>query len=323
MRIGYHASHEQYRPRELLEYVGLAEAAGFEAAMCSDHVMPWSTRQASSGLSWSWLGAALQATGLSYGTVCAPGERYHPAIVAQGIATLAEMYPGRFWIALASGEHLNEHVTGAPWPPKAQRHERLRECVEVIRALLRGEEVTHRGLVEVDRARLYVLPGEPVPLLGAALTPETAEWCAAWADGLITASSRPEDAARLVERYRGAGGRGPVYLQVVVSWAESEEAAIEEVYDQWRQVVLDPSTLADTATPEEFDAAVAGVSREEVAGAVPTSPDPDAHVRLLREFAETGAEAVYVHSVARHQRAFIDFYAREVLPALKRAGTPR
>jgi G6PDH family F420-dependent oxidoreductase len=123
--IGYHASHEQLPPSELLACVVAAEAAGFQAAMCSDHFAPWSSRQGHSGFAWSWLGAALQATGLDFGVVNAPGQRYHPAIIAQAAATLSELFPGRFWLALGSGEASNEHITGGRWPPKAERRARL------------------------------------------------------------------------------------------------------------------------------------------------------------------------------------------------------
>ena len=321
MRIGYHASHEQHPPRALLEYAQQAEAVGFEAGMCSDHFMPWSTRQASSGLSWSWLGAALEATELSYGTVAAPGDRYHPAIVAQAIATLGQMYPGRFWVALASGEQLNEHITGATWPDKAERNARLRECVDVIRRLLRGEEVSHSGLVEVQRARLYILPGQPVPLFGAALTTETAEWAGEWADGLITAAASPEDAAPIIEHFRRGGGAGkPVAVQAVVSWAESDEAALDAAYDQWRQAALPPDDLANLGTPEVFDAAVAEVPREQIAELIPSFADPAEHVRLLWRYAELDADSVYVHNVALNQPAFIEMYGREVLPSLRRVA---
>jgi len=152
--VGYHASHEQVHPAELLRAVRRAEEAGFDAAMCSDHLAPWSERQAESGFAWAWLGAALATTSLRMGVVNAPGQRYHPAIVAQAAATLAAMFPGRFWVALGSGENANEHVTGDPWPVKEVRDERLVECVDVIRRLLAGEEVTHHGLVTVDRARV-------------------------------------------------------------------------------------------------------------------------------------------------------------------------
>src|SRR5215218_6529751 len=122
--IGYHCSHEQFPPSELLSLVSLAHRAGFRAAMCSDHFHPWSERQGQSGYAWSWLGAALGSTALSFGTVTAPGQRYHPAIVAQGAATLAELFPGRFWLALGSGEAMNEAITGTAFPAKDMRNAR-------------------------------------------------------------------------------------------------------------------------------------------------------------------------------------------------------
>src|ERR687895_553024 len=183
--VGIHASHEQIAPSVLLTAMREAEAAGFERAWSSDHFSPWSERQGESGFAWSWLGAAMQATGLPFGVVTAPGQRYHPAIVAQAAATLAELFPGRFWMALGTGEFSNEHITGEPWPDKRRRNERLGECVAVMRALLAGEVVDHDGLVRVDRARLWPLPPEPPPLIGAAVSPQTARWCGEWADGLV------------------------------------------------------------------------------------------------------------------------------------------
>src|SRR5918998_3143312 len=123
--FGFHASHEQVPPGALLAAVRRAEEAGFDAAMSSDHLSPWSARQGQSAFAWSWLGAAMQATSLPFGVVTAPGQRYHPVVISQAIATLAEMFPGRFWAALGSGEAVNEHVTGDRWPPKDQRDARL------------------------------------------------------------------------------------------------------------------------------------------------------------------------------------------------------
>ena len=91
--VGFHASHEQLSPARLIEASRAAEAAGFEAAMCSDHLAPWSERQGHSGHAWSWLGAAMQATELPFGVVTAPGQRYHPAVIAQAIATLGICSP--------------------------------------------------------------------------------------------------------------------------------------------------------------------------------------------------------------------------------------
>src|SRR3954470_4636492 len=200
--IGFHASHEQIPPAELLRAVRRAEEVGFTAGMCSDHIAPWSVQQGQSGFAWSWLGAALEATGLPFGVVNAPGQRYHPAIVAQAAATLAAMYPQRFWVALGSGENINEHITGERWPRKELRNQRLRECVEVMRALFAGEEVSHDGLVTVDRAKIWSLPETPPPLIGAAVSAETARWTASWADGLVTLARPAESARKVIDAYR-------------------------------------------------------------------------------------------------------------------------
>jgi G6PDH family F420-dependent oxidoreductase len=125
MDIGIHLSHEQFSPSRLLRMARDAEQAGFMHASCSDHFHPWSEVQSHAGFAWSWLGAALQATTMTFGVVNAPGQRYHLAIIAQAAATLAEMYPNRFWLALGSGEALNEHITGQSWMDKEARNARL------------------------------------------------------------------------------------------------------------------------------------------------------------------------------------------------------
>jgi coenzyme F420-dependent glucose-6-phosphate dehydrogenase len=105
-RIGFHASHEQFPPSELLALVQAAEAAGFDSGMSSDH--------------------------------------FRPAIIAQGAATLAEMFPNRFWLALGSGQRLNEDIAGLPWPK--------RQAARVHRTRLRRTSVAPgRG----QSARIY------------------------------------------------------------------------------------------------------------------------------------------------------------------------
>src|SRR5918994_5032921 len=210
--IGFHCSHEQIDPAHLLRDVQHAEQAGFTAGMSSDHLSPWSGRQGESGFAWSFLGAALATTNLPFGVVNAPGQRYHPAIIAQAIATLAQMFPGRFWAALGSGEASNERITGQEWPRKDVRDQRLVECVDVIRRLLNGEEVSFNGLVHVNRARLWTLPATVPDLVGPAVTPQTAARHAAWADGLVTVNQSRDALGEVLDSYRGAGGRGPARL---------------------------------------------------------------------------------------------------------------
>ncbi|MCD0484202.1 TIGR03885 family FMN-dependent LLM class oxidoreductase [Streptacidiphilus sp. ASG 303] len=314
---GFHASHEQVPPADLLQAVVHAEQAGFTAAMCSDHFSPWSARQGESGFAWSWLGAALQATDrVPFGVVNAPGQRYHPAIVAQAIGSLASMYPGRFWAALGSGEASNEHITGGRWPRKDVRNARLRECVDVIRALLRGEEVSHDGLVTVDRARLWTRPETVPPLVGAACSEATAAWCAEWADGLITVNAPRETLLGIAGAYRSAGGRGPLTLQVHLSWAPDEEEAAALAHDQWRTNVHAPPASWDLDTPELFDTVSEHVTVEQVARTVNISSDLSRHAAWLQEYADLGFDAVMLHHVGREQRAFLDAFGAKVLPQL-------
>lgn len=318
--IGYHASHEQFAPGELLDYARAAEQAGFGALGCSDHFHPWSVRQGHSGHAWSWLGAALATTSLSAGAVTCPFGRYHPAVVAQAAATLAQMFPGRFWIALGSGEALNEHITGEPWPPKAQRNAMLLESANVMRALWRGEEVSHDGHIRVDRARLYTLPAQPPLLVCAALSPETARWAGTWADALITVSAPRERMRAVLDAFREtAPPSRPAFLQAKVAYADpaiGEQAARQMAFEQWRTNVFDSATAADLATPEAFDAHASGLTPADMDKAVRISCDTARHAEWLAEDLAMGFDRVYVHNVGRNQRETIEAFGAKVLPAL-------
>jgi len=316
--VGFHASHEQLSPRALLQVVQRAEEAGFDAAMCSDHFAPWSARQGHSGYAWSWLGSALQATGLSFGVVTAPGQRYHPAIAAQAMATLEEMYPGRFWAALGSGEAINEHVTGDRWPDKPTRDARLLECVGILRALLRGEEVTHHGLVTVDRAKLWSRPAQPPPLLGAAVSEQTARTVGGWADGLITVNQPADVLRRVIAAFREGGGENkPAHLQVHLSWAETESEALSEAHDQWRTNVFPSSIAWNLEFPEQFDAVAQHVRPDDLREAVLVSADVGRHVGWLRDLVDLGFDGLYLHHVGQQQDRFIDVFGAKVLPELR------
>jgi probable non-F420 flavinoid oxidoreductase len=316
-RYGLHASHEQVPPARLLHDVQHAEQAGFEIAMCSDHFSPWSSRQAHSAYAWSWLGAALATTGLTFGTVCAPGQRYHPAVVAQKVATLGSMFEGRFWVALGSGEASNEHITGDRWPPKEVRTRRLEECVEVIRRMLDGEEVSHDGLVRVDRARLWEVPRPRPRLIGPAVSLASATRVAGWSDGMVTVNQQPDRLRRMVEAYRSAGGRGPLALQVHLSWAPTEEEAEGIAHEQWRSNVFGEPVAWDLDSAEAFDVVSEQVTVEQVRAVVDVSSDLSWHRDRLASYAALGFDEIYLHHVGQTQARFIDAFGEHVLPDLK------
>lgn len=322
MEIGYHASHEQFSPSRLLRMAVLAEQAGFDAILSSDHLAPWSRQQGESGYAWSWLGAALAATSLPAGVVTAPGDRYHPAVVAQAVATLAEMFPGRILPALGSGQALNEHVTGAPWPPKEVRNRRLAECASVIRRLLVGEEVTHQGLVTVDRARVWSLPSVPPPLLAAALTPATAREVAGWADGLITVNAPPTKLRAVLDAFREGGGDGkPVHVQAHLSWAPTRDEAERRAMECWRTNTLPPPLTEDLPLPEEIAAAAEHVSIDDLRSSVWIETDLQWYVEALASYEELGIARVYLHHVGPEQERFVEVFGERVLPG--RVGRQR
>ncbi len=260
----------------------------------------------------------MSRTTLPFGIVNAPGQRYHPAIIAQAAATLAEMFPDRLWIALGTGEASNEHITGGGWPDKSARTRRLAECVDVMRALFAGDEVTHHGLVTVDRARLWTRPSAPPPLLGAAVSDATAAWVGSWADGLVTVGQPPDVLRRVLGAFREHGGEGkPAYLQVHVSWAQTDDEAAAIAHDQWRTNVFDPPLSWDLELVEHFDLAATFVRPEDVCRKVLVSSDPAWHLDRLTELVDIGFDGIWLHHVGREQLAFIEVFGEHVVPTLR------
>jgi coenzyme F420-dependent glucose-6-phosphate dehydrogenase len=300
--VGIHASHEQFDPGRLLQVVRRAEDAGFDAGMCSDHWAPWSGAQGHSGFAWSWLGAALQATRLSFGVVNAPGQRYHPAIIAQAAATLATMFPDRFWVALGSGQYLNEHITGEAWPAKADRNARLRECADIMRRLWGGEVVSHRGHVTLSEARLWTRPERPPLIVGAAVTPATAAWVAEWADALVTVAQSDEVLDDILAAFRAHGGEyKPAFLQVHLAYDQDAETARTTAWQAWRHGVLDNAVLTSLAHPSQLEAAAAHVRRDDIDRAVWIGSEPDWFVERLQRELRRGFSRIYLHEVGPEQ----------------------
>ena len=318
----YHVSQEQFSPSALLHWVQRAEQAGFDGAFSSDHLQPWAPAQGESAFTWSWLGAAMQATThLRFGTVTVPGGwRYQPVVLAQAIATLAAMFPGRLpWVALGSGEAVNEAVAGPEWPPKAERHRRLFNAARAIKDLLAGERVTTDGPPVLRDARLWCRPATPPLLVGAATSASTAEWLGGWADGLLTVGRDIETLRNNIAAFRRGGGDGkPVYLKVDLSWAPTEAEARRQAHENWRFNAAPGDANAEWRQPEDFDAGTRHLTAEEMQSHVFIASDLQAHVAHLQACAALGVDGIDLHQVGRNQDAFIDAFGAEVLPRLRR-----
>lgn len=316
LELGYWLSSEEHGPADLVRHARRAEEVGFGSAVISDHYHPWTDRQGQAPFVWAVVGAIAQATRrLRIGTgVTAPLIRLHPAVVAQAAATAACLLPGRFFLGVGSGERLNEHVTGQPWPAPDTRRQMLEEAVGVIRCLFLGETVTHRGrYFTVERARLYTRPERPPPIYVAGSSRPGAETAGRVGDGFIGVTPNP----RHVEVFEAAGGIGKPRLgQIHVCWASSAAEARRVAHRWWPNAALPGAVLTELAEPRDFEQAARLVREEDVARVVICGPDADVHLSAIAGFAAAGFNRIYLHQVGPDQEGFFRFYEREVLPSL-------
>ena len=314
MRIGYFLSSEEFGPRELVEQARLAEQAGFHGLWISDHYHPWIDEQGESPFVWSTIGAIARATEripVTTGVTC-PTLRIHPAVIAQAAATSAVLLEGRFALGVGSGEALNEHILGDPWPSADVRLEMLEEAIEVMRALWGGGQVEHRGRhYRVENARVYTLPDEPVPVLVSGFGPKSVDLAGRVGDGYC--STMPD--AGLLERFRRAGGEGKrTQAGTKVCWGPDEAECRAEAHRLWPNEPL-PGELAQVLpTPAHFEQASTLVTEDMVAEAVPCGPDLERHVAALQEYADAGFDELYVQQIGSRHERFFEVFASEVLP---------
>jgi G6PDH family F420-dependent oxidoreductase len=315
-RLGYWLSSEEHPPRRLVELAVAAEETGFTTAMISDHYHPWVEAQGQAPFVWGVLGAIGQATeALEVGTgVTAPMQRMHPAVVAHAAATAACLLPGRFFLGVGTGERLNEHITGEPWPAAAERRDIVEEAIAVIRRLFGGKNVNHRGEhFTVVNAQLFTLPDEPPPIYLAASGKRSAALAGRVADGLIGVEPSPDT----VDAFEANGGTGkPRLAQVHVCVDEDEARARRTALRLWPNGAFTGTMITELPRPREFEQVAELLDEDQVAERVVCGTDVDRHLEAIARFATAGYDTVYVHGVGPDQETFLRFYRDEVFPRL-------
>ena len=325
-KIGYAAMLEQFHPTDLLDWCAAAETAGFTAGfMVSEHFQPWTPAQGQSAFAWAFMGALGTRTSLPFGSaVTCPGFRYHPVVIAHAAATLGAMFPDRFWLGLGAGEALNEHVIGGQWPEIGVRSSMLFEAIEIINKLFTGQVVRHRGeFFTVESARLYTRPPREVPIYVATAGPLNAKRTGRLADGMITVGAADEKIDMLWGKFaEGANESGkdasrmPKLLQIHVSWARSDEDAMNNAMREWPNGGM-PFPKQDIRNPEDFAAMAKLVRPEDFQNRVLITSDLGKHVESIQHYVDMGFDEIHVHNVGRNQAEFIDVFGREVLPELR------
>jgi len=318
-QVGYTMMCEQAGPKQLVRDVKLAEDAGFDFAVISDHYFPWLDSQGHSPYAWSVLGAAAQATDhiplMTY--VTCPIRRYHPAVVAQKAATMQLLSDGRFTLGLGAGENLNEHIVGGHWPIAALRHEMLQEAVEIIRALWAGGSVTYRGEhFDVESARVWDLPETAPPIAIAVSGPSSCRLAGHHADAMIATQPNPE----LGEMFDDAGGHGkPRIGQIALIYDPDEQSAAKRGMDQFRFFIGGWRVNAELPLPASFDEAARTVREEDITKLMPCGPDVQRHVAGIRDYGAAGrfTHIALIQVGADSQEEFIAWAATDLLPALR------
>jgi G6PDH family F420-dependent oxidoreductase len=314
-KYGYTLFCEMNPATKLLKQAQLAERAGFDFLVISDHFHPWIKEHTDSPFAWSVLGgvaASTERVGLATLVTC-PFLRYHPAVIAQAAATIQEMSGGRFTLGLGAGERLNEHVVGRGWPPADVRHEMLRESIEAIKQLWQGDYVTYRGAhITVEDARIFSMPSIAPDILVAASGGESAGLAADLADGLVAV----EPSQELIENFETDGGRGKRRLgQVPISYDKDESVARANAM-RFKFGVPGWKVMSELPNPVNFDAAAATVREEDVLEAVSAGPDAKDHLDAIREFVDAGFEEVAVVQVGDDHEGFLELWQREMRPEL-------
>jgi G6PDH family F420-dependent oxidoreductase len=306
VEIGYWLASEEQGPQALVENAVLAEKAGFEHLLISDHIHPWVDAQGHSPFVWAVIGSIARATErIRLGTaVTCPLIRLHPAIVAHAAATAQALLDGRFFLALGTGERLNEHVLGGRWPRADERLEMLEEAAELIRKLFGGEYETYRGEhYTVEQLKLYDAPDEPAPIVIAAKAPNAAELAARRGDG--TMNTVPD--GEIVKRYMDAGGTGPIYGKVTGCFAPSADEALEIALERQPNPAIGGEVTTELALPRDFESVAELVRPDDLKELLALGDDQGVWREKLTAFEQAGFTHVALHNVAEEQAGFIEF----------------
>ena len=323
-RFAYFCGHEQWQPEVLVQHAVLAERAGFDFVVVSEHFHPWVDDTSASGYAYSTIGAMAQATErveISTG-VTTPLFRYHPAVVAQAAATLDRLSSGRFHLGVGTGENLNEGPLGYAFPKYAERAARMGEALQIMRRLLDGEKLDFDGeYYKTDRAKLYSPPIGRVPLWLAAGGPKSAALAARLADGIITSVRQPEvTVERVVDPAAAAAQEsGRPQLPIMASrWSVRSETPDEawQALSAWRGLrapgrleAVDPAVLRERAD---------SMDRDEILAMYSLVTTPADYVEVYSPLiTELNADIVTIQTTSLDQEDTIRMLGEEVLPALR------
>ncbi|MGE3193481.1 MAG: glucose-6-phosphate dehydrogenase (coenzyme-F420) [Microbacteriaceae bacterium] len=330
LTLGYKASAEQFDPRELVEIAVAAEAHGMESVAVSDHFQPWRHEGGHAPFSLTWMAAVGERTStIRIGTsVMTPTFRYNPAVIAQAFASMGVMYPGRIMLGVGTGEALNEVATGwrGDWPEFKERFARLRESVDLMRALWTEDRVNFDGeyYSTVD-ASIYDRPETPIPVYVAAGGPVVARYAGRAGDGFICTSGKgmslyTEELIPAVKEGAEQAGRSfdqlDRMIEIKLSYDTDADLALENTRF-WAPLALSKEQKHDITDPVEMEKAADALPIERIASRWIVGSDPDEVVAGIRQYVDAGMNHLVFHAPGADQRRFLELFERDLAPRLR------
>jgi F420-dependent oxidoreductase-like protein len=219
-----------------------AEELGFEAFFRSDHFTdPGASGAPGPTDSWVTLGALARETStIRLGTLVTSATFRYPGPLAIAVAQVDQMSRGRVELGLGTGWFEREHKAyGIPFPPVAERFDRLTEQLEILTGLWstpEGSTFTYEGRHYdlVDSPALpkpFQQPGPPI-IIGGKGPRRTPRLAARFADEFNVPFSSLSDTAAQYQRVvdaiaaEGRDGRAPIvfsFAQTIVCGATDAE----------------------------------------------------------------------------------------------------
>jgi len=222
-----------------IEAARRAEEAGFATAWIWDHFISRGELDDPLLECWTTLTAAAVSTErISVGSFVTNNVNRHPALLANIVATLADLAPGRVELGIGIGGHPVEHEAyGMDFPPARERAERLEEAIAVLRLLFSGGPVDLEGRhYRLRQARAYPVP-DPAPRITiAGMRPAGARMAARLGDAWTCFADTYEELRPVFDAALAAAGRRSADVGVVVGLEHQQvNEPIADLAQRWAE----------------------------------------------------------------------------------------
>lgn len=317
MRLSIDLGGMYRSPSYYLDRAESVERAGFDAVWFGDHIQPWFHTDGRAPFAWAWLPLALERT-VSIPTgvfVTPPMYRYHPLVIANAVATIDELFPGRLRFGVGTGERMNEHPFVDEWPSWSDRAGALVESIDIMRTYWEAAEFFgYDGeYFAFDPVYPYEQPACDVDVYCSATGPDSARLAADHADHLITMASVPDIQERVIDVYRDNGGSGEVIVQTVGGYGDPHRLT-ERLLDSFASSLRPENS--DETDPRELQASTNDVTAEEVREAFLVAETPDDVLRWVDKQEQRGATHTVITDVSYEGDEFYRTAESEILPSL-------